>query len=50
MPEPVDTLIDHAAELQQQMDAISRELLLLAVAVMALGIAVTMLGVKLWRA
>lgn len=44
----VDTLIDHAADLQQQINRLSRELLLVAVAAAALGAGMMIMGVRAW--
>jgi len=40
---------DHAAKLQQQLDRLELELGMLAIAGLALGIAVMLVGWQLWR-
>jgi hypothetical protein len=50
MTDRVDTLIDHAAALQREVDQLREEVLLLALAGIALGMALMLMGWKLWHA
>lgn len=50
MPEPVDTLIDHAADMQLQVDRLSVETRMIAAALIFLAVIVVVHEVKLWRA
>lgn len=45
----MDQIIDHAAELQRQVDELDRQVYALALVGIALAIAVTIMAVRLWR-
>jgi hypothetical protein len=47
---PIDAVIDHAAILQRQVDELSREVLLIAFAVLCLSVGMMFLSWRLWHA
>lgn len=49
MPSPVENLIDHSAQLQQQVDRLNDEVLTLALAGLGLALALMLLSWKLWH-
>jgi hypothetical protein len=49
MPDRLETLIDHAAQLQQQLDRQAAELNTLALALLGLALGVMVLTYKLWQ-
>ena len=49
-PTPIETLIDHAADLQRQVDQVNGELLILYLCVLALALIAAMLALTQFRA
>lgn len=49
VPSPVENLIDHSAQLQQQVDRLNDEVLTLALAGLGLALALMLLSWKLWH-
>lgn len=51
MTEPgIEGVIDHQADLQRQLDRIDLQVGVLALAAVAIGVALTLIGWQLWRA